>query len=105
MTRRKRDTSQKRDTILDAAARVFASEGYDIASMDQVAEVSNASKRTVYNHFPSKESLLRAVVDRFLSQSHGLKVIAYDPDRSLATQLALFADAILALTLNAEWLG
>lgn len=101
----KRNTTKKRTAILDAAARVFAARGYDAASMDQVAEASGASKRTVYNHFPSKDLLFRAVVDRFLEQSHELKRIPYDSNRSLESQLARFADSILALTANEQWMG
>jgi TetR/AcrR family transcriptional regulator, regulator of autoinduction and epiphytic fitness len=103
--RRRRDTSKKREAILEAAAGVFAAQGYDAASMDHIAELSGASKRTVYNHFSSKEVLFREVVDRFLEQSQELKEIPYDPGRSLASQLARFADAILALTSNDQWMG
>ena len=105
MSRQERDTSKKREAILDAAAQVFAAQGYDAASMDYIADVSGASKRTVYNHFTSKEVLFHAVVDRFLAQSHELKEISYDPHTSLASQLARFADSITALTRNQQWLG
>jgi TetR/AcrR family transcriptional regulator, regulator of autoinduction and epiphytic fitness len=101
----KRDTSKKRDSILQAATRVFISEGYDGASMDRISEMADASKRTVYDHFPSKDALFRAVIDRFLRQSHELKQVPYQPKRSLGSQLESFADAIIALTLNPEWLG
>ena len=100
-----RDTSRKREEILDAAAQVFATLGYDAAGMDHIADVSGASKRTVYNHFPSKNVLFRAVVDRFLAQSHELKEIRYDPQASLASQLARFADSVVELTRNEQWLG
>lgn len=103
--RSKRDTSKKREAIVDAAARVFVARGFELASMDSIAESSAASKRTVYNHFPSKEVLFHAVVDRFLQQSHVLKEIRYSPKGSLASQLGRFADSILALTRNEEWLG
>lgn len=105
MSRRERDTSAKREAILDAAAHVFATQGYDAASMDYIAEVSGASKRTVYNHFTSKEVLFQCVVDRFLAQSHELKEIPYDPQTSLTPQLARFANSIIALTRNQQWLG
>jgi TetR/AcrR family transcriptional regulator, regulator of autoinduction and epiphytic fitness len=105
MAERTRDTSKKRDEIVDAAAQVFVSAGYDNASMDRIAQVAGASKRTVYNHFPSKEVLFRAVIGRFLQQSRELKQIEYEPRKSLSAQLGRFADAIIELTRNAEWLG
>lgn len=52
----------KRLTIIQAATEVFLSQGYAVASMDAIAAQAGASKRTVYNHFPSKRELFRAVV-------------------------------------------
>lgn len=105
MAERKRDTSKKRDEIMDAAAQAFVTAGYDNASMDRIAEVAGASKRTVYNHFTSKEVLFRAVIGRFLQQSRELKQIQYEPRKSLSAQLGRFADSIIDLTRHADWLG
>lgn len=102
--RKKRDTSEKRQSIVDAALRVFCEEGYDGASMDRIAEVAGASKRTVYNHFGRKRDLFQAVVDDFVTEMASLKEIPYDPDRSLEAQLSDFADAEIALSSNPTWL-
>lgn len=96
-TRKKRDTSQKRQIILDGAVRVFIETGYDISSMDRIAEVAGVSKRTVYNHFPSKEDLFRAVVSDFVRRRDEHKPIEYTPDLPLADQLKRFAEAELFL--------
>jgi TetR/AcrR family transcriptional regulator, regulator of autoinduction and epiphytic fitness len=95
--RKKRDTSRKRDLILDGAVRVFIETGYDISSMDRIAEVAGVSKRTIYNHFPSKEDLFRAVVSDFVRQRDERKPIEYSPDQPLADQLRRFAEAELFL--------
>ena len=80
-------------------------EGYDTTSMDRIAESAGASKRTVYNHFPSKEALFKAVLERMMSETMALKRIDYSPDRPLEDQLAQFADAKLAFVKNPAWLG
>jgi len=103
--RRKRDTSEKRESIVSAAIEAFQVEGYDNTSMDRIAELAGASKRTVYNHFPSKEALFEAVVDRFHSEVTALKRIPYDPDRPLDDQLADFAAAKLGVLDDPAWLG
>lgn len=105
MTGKKRDTSRKRSTILDAAAQAFTQDGYDNTSMDWIAELAGASKRTVYNHFPSKEELFRAVLDRFFKEVQALKQIQYDPQKSLEAQLEAFADAKMEVSRNPAWLG
>lgn len=54
---RQRLTDRKRVAIIDAAIEEFLAAGYDATSMDRIAARANVSKRTVYNHFPSKEAL------------------------------------------------
>ena len=82
-----RDKSKKRATILDGAVDVFISMGYELASMDKIAETAGVSKRTVYNHFGSKENLFQAIVDDFLAKRQSLKTITYNSEESLKKQL------------------
>lgn len=96
-TRKKRDTHEKRQVILDGAVKVFIESGYDVSSMDKIAEVAGVSKRTVYNHFQSKESLFQAVVDDFLKQRDQQKPINYSSTHPLEEQLREFAEAELYL--------
>lgn len=95
--RKKRDTSQKRNAILEGAVKVFTKNGFDASSMDHIAEVAGVSKRTVYNHFPSKEILFQEIVADFLKQRDEIKPIRYVPARSLEEQLKEFAKAELFL--------
>jgi TetR/AcrR family transcriptional regulator of autoinduction and epiphytic fitness len=95
----------KRDTILDAATRAFRDEGYETTSMDRIAELAGASKRTVYNHFGSKEALFSAVVEHLVSQMVDAKKIDWDPDRPIEDQLAEFARAKGGVAENPAWLG
>lgn len=92
-----RDKSKKRAAILDGAIDVFIETGYELASMDRISEAAGVSKRTVYNHFGSKENLFQAVVEDFLSQRQNLKSRPYDPDQSLEEQLLAFARAEIFL--------
>lgn len=92
-----RDKSKKRATILDGAIDVFISMGYELASMDKIAETAGVSKRTIYNHFGSKEKLLLAIVADFLAQRQSLKTITYNPEKPLEEQLLAFANAEIFL--------
>jgi TetR/AcrR family transcriptional regulator of autoinduction and epiphytic fitness len=100
-----RDKSKKRAAILDGAIDVFISMGYELASMDKIAETAGVSKRTVYNHFGSKENLFQAIVDDFLAQRQSLKTIIYNPEKSLAEQLLAFANAEIFLIDSPKRLG
>jgi TetR/AcrR family transcriptional regulator of autoinduction and epiphytic fitness len=65
--------------------------------MDKIAAVAGVSKRTVYNHFQSKESLFQAVVDDFLNHRDQQKPIEYSSSSPLNDQLKEFAEAELYL--------
>ena len=55
---------ERRQLLLDAAARVFAQRGYADAQMDEIARAADTSKGGLYFHFPTKETLMAAVVGR-----------------------------------------
>jgi TetR/AcrR family fatty acid metabolism transcriptional regulator len=50
--------------ILDAAQRVFSRSAYRDASVDQIADEARTSKGGVYFHFPNKEAIFLALLDR-----------------------------------------
>lgn len=54
--------TERRQTILDAAAELFFEQGFAATSMDAVVTKAGGSKRTLYSHFSSKEELFSAVV-------------------------------------------
>lgn len=51
------DREQKREKLLDAAAKVFSERGFKRTTMAEVARRADVGKGTVYEYFESKESL------------------------------------------------
>jgi len=47
-----------RQEIADRAMQLFAQRGFDHVTVAEVAKAANVSEKTVYNYFPTKESLL-----------------------------------------------
>jgi len=64
-----------RQRILDAAAELFYREGINATGVERLAAESSVSKRTLYQHFPSKtavvEEYLRSVEDRVAAVLQG----------------------------------
>ena len=54
--------SDKRRQIIDGARAVFMAQGFDAASMGEIARQAGVSKGTLYVYFDSKESLFQAIV-------------------------------------------
>ncbi len=59
--RREREKQQRRNDIIDAAEKIFFDKGLDSSSMDDVAEMAELSKGTLYLYFKSKEELYLAI--------------------------------------------
>ena len=57
-------SDKTRHRILDAAEDVFARKGYHEAPVEEIGRVTSLSKGGIYFHFPSKEDLFFAVLDR-----------------------------------------
>lgn len=53
--------SCKHDAITRAAAETFLAEGFERASLDQIAHRAGVSKQTIYSHFADKEALFKAI--------------------------------------------
>jgi AcrR family transcriptional regulator len=60
----RRRAPDRPDEILDAAQRLFTDRGFAATKVDDVAAAAGLSKGAVYLYFPSKESLLEALVHR-----------------------------------------
>ncbi|WP_422934500.1 TetR/AcrR family transcriptional regulator [Sinomonas sp. P47F7] len=58
------DSAARREEILAAAARIFSEEGYRGTSMSAIARACGLSQTGLLHHFPTKEDLLRAVMER-----------------------------------------
>ena len=80
-------TDRKRAAILDAAVAEFRQFGYEATSMDRVAASAGVSKRTVYNHFPSKEALFGQILQQLSERIAEELNLTYRSDRSLREQL------------------
>lgn len=80
-------TDRKRAAIVEAAIEEFRAAGFEATSMDRIAARAGVSKRTVYNHFPSKEALFAAILRELWDESQTNNGPAYRADEPLRPQL------------------
>jgi TetR/AcrR family transcriptional regulator len=57
-----------REKILLEATRLFAARGFEGTSLQDVADAVGVKKQSVLHHFPSKEEVRRAVLERLLAR-------------------------------------
>ena len=80
-------TDRKRQAIVEAAIAEFRSGGFESTSMDKIAATAGVSKRTVYNHFPSKDELFAQILHELWNSSASQAERPYDPAVPLREQL------------------
>lgn len=100
-----RDKTKKRNMIINGATKAFMEYGYKNSSMDVIAEVAGVSKKTVYNHFKSKENVIITIISEYLEGKTPFKDIQYDQTKSIKEQLLSFINAELYLVNSPERLA
>lgn len=89
------DFEEKQHGILMSAAAVFAEQGMDKASMAQVASHSGVSKALLYHYYPSKDSLIFAIIQSHLLELEVSIAAAVDAGLTPEQQLRVFVSVVL----------
>lgn len=101
---KKTRSEQKREAIVQAAIQAFNETGFQNTSMDKIAELAQVSKRTVYNHFPSKNVLFEHIVQQTHQQFIIASQVDFQIEQSVEQQLTQIAEQELALITNSEFI-
>ncbi|MEN5313519.1 TetR/AcrR family transcriptional regulator [Pseudomonas koreensis] len=105
MTAPKRLTDRKREAIIQAAIAEFRANGFEVTSMDKIAATAGVSKRTVYNHFPSKEELFAEILNQLWARITDEQTVTYRTDQPLREQLLPMLLAKLQMMADDNFLG
>src|ERR1700754_5066334 len=91
-------SQQRRRDILLAGKKVFFRDGYQLASVDRIAEAASTTKRTVYDHFGSKEQLFEQVMafagEQFVALLPQTEDLPPEPAEGLRAFAARFAEIV-----------
>jgi TetR/AcrR family transcriptional regulator of autoinduction and epiphytic fitness len=80
-------TERKRDAILAAALSEFDARGFQATSMDRIAHSAQVSKRTVYNHFTTKDALFDAIAHELSGRVEAVTTFPYTSRQPVDDQL------------------
>lgn len=83
------------NAIVAAACRAFLEQGYDGTTMDLVAAEANVTKKTIYNHFPSKEALFEAVAASFCDKISSSVNLDSARNADVASSLKSFCHSLI----------
>ena len=87
-------TAQTRLQILHAALAEFAEQGIARSTMERIARRAQVAKGTIYVYYPSKEELLRGVIEHALSQSPAYQPLQRLPGETIQQLLRRSMQAV-----------
>jgi AcrR family transcriptional regulator len=93
--RRQARGKQRIEQILDAAAEVFATRGYEAATTNAIAATAGISPGSLYQFFRSKDEIARALAQRYAEELAAVHAEAFPGDRVDLSTPAL-VDRVLA---------
>lgn len=64
--RRQREQQLRRETIIEAAQKLFEQNGFEQTTVDQIAALAELGKGTIYSYFKSKEEIYIAILEKKL---------------------------------------
>jgi AcrR family transcriptional regulator len=93
----------RRTQILDAATRVFASKGFNRATIRDVAQAAGVADGTIYNYFANKTDLLFGLLDRLNDTERRPASLALAAEASFADYFRAYVrERVEALWSNAD---
>jgi AcrR family transcriptional regulator len=101
-TRREARRQLRRDTIVQVASGYFLEHGYAGTTMSGIAGALGGSKGTLWNHFPSKEELFVAVLDRLTEEFRAQLSLILSARQDIETALRRFCAEFLRKVTSVE---
>jgi AcrR family transcriptional regulator len=91
-------TLDKKQAILDAAARVFSGTQFHEALIDEVAAAAGVGKGTIYRYFPTKDDLYFAAVLHSFDELSAALTITLSREKSPRRRLERIAREVLSFS-------
>lgn len=65
-SRREREQQMRREVILDAARQLFKEKGFETTTVDEIANLAELGKGTIYSYFKGKDQIYVAILEKGL---------------------------------------
>ncbi len=89
--RRERRKQEVHDRILAAAVLLFEKKGIGSTTVEEIADAADFAEKTFYNHFPTKQHLIRELAEGLVEENYALLEEARKRPSSTRERIAYFA--------------
>jgi AcrR family transcriptional regulator len=97
--------SEARERLLETAARIFYAEGINTVGVDRIIKEAGVTLATFYRHFPSKQDLILAYLQRVHDDFNGRAEVAREAAKDPGDMLKLIGNNITAQLLEPGFRG
>lgn len=91
---------RKFDQVLEGARTIFVRDGFDGASVDDIAREAGVSKATLYAYFPDKQVLFKEICAQECQRQADDVEARIDPSMSVETMLTLAGERIAGFMMS-----
>jgi AcrR family transcriptional regulator len=104
LTSRQRQAATRREQILKTALKLFAAQGFDATSTRQIAKEAGIAEGLIFHYFPTKPSLLAAILENRRSFRSELRAVLEGAESKPAPEVLceVAADWLATLRRDAE---
>ncbi|SEF53296.1 transcriptional regulator, TetR family [Bryocella elongata] len=82
---------QTRQDLLDAARRVFARDGFELARLEDIARVAGKTRGALYTHFANKEDLFFALIEEDIARDTEIYVKQLTPESTFEDRVKVIS--------------
>ena len=94
--RRERRKLEVRSRIYAAARELFAKQGFEQTTVDEIAHVADVAPATFFNHFQTKQALITLMTGEVIDHLHAITVESFDRPGSAIERLRGFVERAAA---------
>lgn len=91
---------RKFDQVIDGAKAVFMREGYEGASVDEIARDAGVSKATLYSYFPDKQHLFLAVLQSECEHQSEVEILMHSANQEVDETLRIICKTLITFFLS-----
>lgn len=100
-----RRSQERREALLQSAAKVFLEKGYEATSIDDIIGAAGGSKRSIYSEFGNKQGLFSAIVTQSADRALSALVLEEIEGRDLPTTLRAFGRNLMEVHMSPDLIG
>ncbi len=91
---------RKFDQVIDGAKAVFLREGFEGASVDEIARDAGVSKATLYSYFPDKQHLFLAVLETECAHQSEVEILLHASEQDVEDTLRVICKTLITFFLS-----